>query len=153
LRWSSEFLLSGGVPAGGNYIGLGITNGVFEPTNIGSGIYALKYVYNDPNGCSDSAYSNVVVDVCAGISNPLYAAINVYPNPIQNNLYLDFRQINEEVSISLINVTGELIYSEKVNNNFGDVFVINTDGFAKGLYFLSLNINGEELNYRIVKTQ
>ncbi|MCB0735882.1 MAG: T9SS type A sorting domain-containing protein [Bacteroidetes bacterium] len=45
--------LSSGMPAGGDYMGNGISNGYFHPTMAGNETYT--YVYVDGNGCSDTA--------------------------------------------------------------------------------------------------
>ncbi|MEL6842996.1 MAG: PKD domain-containing protein, partial [Bacteroidota bacterium] len=53
--------LSGGMPLGGNYSGLGVSGGQFDPMSSGVGTSLLTYVYTDANGCSDSASRNVSV--------------------------------------------------------------------------------------------
>ncbi|MBL0105600.1 MAG: T9SS type A sorting domain-containing protein [Bacteroidetes bacterium] len=57
---SSSFLLSGGIPAGGTYNGIGVSNNEFDPT-IGPGSYAIEYSYTDSNGCSSSASNQITV--------------------------------------------------------------------------------------------
>lgn len=150
---AQSFSLSGGVPVGGTYSGLGITNGVFEPAGVGSGIYALKYVYNDPNGCSDSAYSNLVIDVCQGISGTaLKSMINVYPNPVKDELYVNLNSVNESVELNLINTIGEVVKTEVINQGV-NYHLLKTDDLAKGVYFLTMKIKTEVISYRIVKTE
>ena len=150
---AQSFSLSGGVPVGGTYSGLGITNGVFEPAGVGSGIYALKYVYNDPNGCSDSAYSNLVIDVCQGISvTVLKSMINVYPNPVKDELYVNLNSVNESVELNLINTIGEVVKTEVINQGV-NYHLLKTDDLAKGVYFLTMKIKTEVISYRIVKTE
>ena len=50
-----------GSPIGGSYSGLGVANGVFDPS-IGQGNYPIVYQYTDANGCSDTANYNVTVN-------------------------------------------------------------------------------------------
>lgn len=52
--------LTSGTPAGGNYIGNGISGNSFTPSLAGVGTHALGYVVTQ-NGCSDTAYQNVTV--------------------------------------------------------------------------------------------
>lgn len=46
--------LTSGMPIGGVYSGLGVSNGNFDPTNSGAGIIDVVYSYSDVNGCSNS---------------------------------------------------------------------------------------------------
>lgn len=62
---SSGLLSLNGLPAGGTWSGVGISNpvGVFDPTINGAGTFTLTYVYSDPvTGCSDSSTKNVTVN-------------------------------------------------------------------------------------------
>ncbi len=58
------FTLTGGSPAGGSYMGPGVTNNQFDAASVGLGIHALDYTYTDPNtGCSSTA--NATIEVVA----------------------------------------------------------------------------------------
>ena len=57
--------LSGGMPIGGTYSGIGITNGVLDPTVNGVGTMTVTYTY-EINGCSASSFQLVTI----GISTP-----------------------------------------------------------------------------------
>jgi hypothetical protein len=50
-----------GFPAGGSFSGPGITGTDFTPSTAGSGIHTLTYTYTDPNGCVNSASTQVTV--------------------------------------------------------------------------------------------
>lgn len=50
-----------GFPAGGSFSGPGITGTDFTPSTAGSGIHTLTYTYTDPNGCTNSASTQVTV--------------------------------------------------------------------------------------------
>lgn len=64
-----------GIPAGGNWTGIGITdavNGTFDPATAGVGSHAITYTYTDPvTGCTNS-------DVLQAI---------VHPTPVPNFTY------------------------------------------------------------------
>ncbi|MFO8055071.1 MAG: CUB domain-containing protein [Bacteroidales bacterium] len=53
--------LTQGTPAGGNYSGNGVTNGVFDPSSAGAGTTTLYYQYTDQHGCSQSDSTTVTV--------------------------------------------------------------------------------------------
>lgn len=70
VTWSlqdSEFcigdvvILTGGTPSGGQYSGMGVSDGVFDAALVGEGNYTLQYDYESSPGCSGVATANVVV--------------------------------------------------------------------------------------------
>ncbi|MFT6322596.1 MAG: hypothetical protein ACJAWO_000139 [Halieaceae bacterium] len=54
--------LSGGLPLGGTYGGLGISNGFFNPAATGSGFHSVSYSYTDSLGCAATAVETITVD-------------------------------------------------------------------------------------------
>lgn len=65
---SAFFVLSGGVPSGGQYSGNGVNNGDFFPVIAGVGTSIITYTYSDANGCSASATSAIVVNPLPSVS-------------------------------------------------------------------------------------
>ena len=61
------FALTGGIPAGGVYFGMGVISGNFHPALVGAGTHTIGYSTQNANGCRDTAYQTLVV-------NPLPAA-------------------------------------------------------------------------------
>lgn len=57
----SAVLLTGGTPAGGQYNGLGVSGGFFDPAQAGLGSGQIFYKVTDINGCTDSAGVTVSV--------------------------------------------------------------------------------------------
>ncbi|MBK7909423.1 T9SS type A sorting domain-containing protein [Candidatus Pollutiaquabacter sp.] len=57
---ASPVTLTGGSPAGGTYVGTGVSGGQFNPS-VGIGTYSIQYLYTDMNGCTGSASQNVQV--------------------------------------------------------------------------------------------
>ncbi|MBN2747279.1 MAG: T9SS type A sorting domain-containing protein, partial [Bacteroidales bacterium] len=55
------FSLSGGIPVGGNYFGIGVSNNTFNAGIIGVGTHTINYSYTDGNGCSDTAINTISV--------------------------------------------------------------------------------------------
>lgn len=54
--------LSGANPAGGNYQGLGVSNGIFTPALAGVGTHEIEYFFTDANGCSNVCTFTIVVN-------------------------------------------------------------------------------------------
>lgn len=65
--------LSGGSPQGGEYSGITVVNGVFDPSVAGVGIHTLYYSYTDPAGCA------TVTDSADYIVHEEVTAINDFP--------------------------------------------------------------------------
>ena len=52
-----------GIPAGGTFVGPGITGNVFNPATAGvGGPYTISYTYTNANGCTNTATQNVTVN-------------------------------------------------------------------------------------------
>lgn len=65
---SGSFALSGGSPIGGTYSGVGVNNGIFNPSVAGVGTHTITYSLTNANGCSSSATTTVTVDPAATAS-------------------------------------------------------------------------------------
>ncbi|MEQ8563041.1 MAG: GEVED domain-containing protein [Cytophagales bacterium] len=63
-----QITLSGGSPTGGTYSGLGINNGVFDPSISGSGTFNISYSYTDNFGCSNSDVQSITVNSKPAVS-------------------------------------------------------------------------------------
>lgn len=56
-------LLVGGLLAGGNYIGFGVVNGVFDFVVVGFGVYLFIYIYISDEGCVSICIFDVLVNL------------------------------------------------------------------------------------------
>ncbi len=59
---ASPITLTNAFPPGGDFVGNGVTAGIFYPDSAGVGNHLISYVYTSPNGCSNSASQNIHVD-------------------------------------------------------------------------------------------
>jgi hypothetical protein len=95
-------------------------------------------VTNNPFGSSDFYIAKFGTSNCAlGVETPVFKDLNVYPNPVQSQLYID----NEEaMQYELYNVLGKKIQS-------GSLAVhgqLDCSGLSSGMYLLKLqNEKGE----------
>lgn len=62
------FPLTVGRPVGGTYSGTGITNGLFDASAAGLGVFNINYFYVDSNGCSGAALGNIRVNAAPNVS-------------------------------------------------------------------------------------
>ena len=84
--------------------------------------------------CSTSVVIEVFVDTCLTSTIDIKEDINVYPNPAQEEFFINFNSTNF-YDIKLIDILGrELVYRQGVNN-----FVhIKTSEFSQGTYFIRI---------------
>lgn len=79
--------------------------------------------------------------------------IQVYPNPVQNelnlNLYLDSRS---QLEINIYNSGGQLIMKLRRQGDFGsNYFIVSMGGQKSGIYFLEVKTSSRTLNSKFVK--
>ena len=78
--------------------------------------------------------------------------ISIYPNPFNNNITISFNSIvGDNVTIDVLNIKGEKVYSKLVEvNNGQNLVTLNQSGLANGIYLLYLS-NDPNKSYKIVK--
>ena len=59
----------------------------------------------------------------------------LFPNPVSENLNIAFKNINDDQNITITDVTGRTIYSEKVVSNS---IKVNTENYPAGIYFCKI---------------
>ncbi|MFN6037177.1 MAG: T9SS type A sorting domain-containing protein, partial [Bacteroidota bacterium] len=129
--------LSGGIPTGGNYSGIGVASNNFNPST-GAGSYQIIYTYVDSSSsCSSSVSQNLFVDNCLFVDYNLQSEISVYPNPVKNVLFIDNLMLGQSNLIELMDAQGKRIFKEKSEGVSS--FIIDTEGFSNGVYLLKVN--------------
>jgi len=73
---AAAFTLTAGLPAGGTYVGPGVTANQFNPASLAPGSYTIKYGVQQ-NGCSDTASRTITVLALPGTTFPAPAAVCV----------------------------------------------------------------------------
>ncbi len=75
--------------------------------------------------------------------------VNIYPNPVKNELSLDIREpIENYLCISIYSNTGQLVFTKDVAVNFSGKTTIDASQLKKGMYTIKV-ISG--LNYSVDK--
>lgn len=105
INWTTDLLT--GTPSGGTFSGIQVTGTNFNPSLAGSGIFTITYHYTDGNGCTNTATTNITVNLCTGINeNIKNNFIKIYPNPADDNIIIE---IPEKATIEISNIQGQLI--------------------------------------------
>ncbi|MBI3260709.1 MAG: serine hydrolase [Ignavibacteriae bacterium] len=60
-HYSAPIVLQGGNPLGGVYSGIGVKDGIFDPSVSGTGDFTVTYSFTNPNGCVNSDSSIISV--------------------------------------------------------------------------------------------
>ncbi len=76
--------------------------------------------------------------------------INIYPNPIDNNLTIISIIDLNKVSIEIFDINGRLVKSINFSD-FGFERSISVEELSTGIYFFSIITNKETLTKRILK--
>jgi len=72
----------------------------------------------------------------------------VFPNPVQSDLFIKFSDSIETISVSIHNVLGQLVYKNQVKS----MNPINTEAFSKGLYLLTIHTeNQQSITFKLIK--
>ena len=72
----------------------------------------------------------------------------LYPNPVSNEININFPKSIDNADFSLYNVLGNKILQEKITSTSNK---IDVSDLASGLYIASIVSNGKKMNYKIIK--
>src|SRR5690554_2041816 len=99
---------------------------------------------------------------CAGMSEPVEVAmlstqvelkdlnrISVFPNPVNDVLYIQRLPATRNITVSLYNIVGSLLHHEMVQQ--AGTYILNLSSYQAGTYYLRI-VSGEEvLQEKVVK--
>ncbi len=83
----------------------------------------------------------------SGIDDNELANIKIFPNPVNDILYLE--NVSEISQISIYNIVGQKIIT--VNNNGSNNVNINTSEIHQGIYFVAIQNNDNTRTVKIIK--
>ncbi len=133
---SPPFLLQGGLPVNGIFIGNNVNNGIFNPQNAGVGSFPITYLYTAPDGCSDTAMMTLNVAACTGISEENNSlAATIVPNPNDGNFYL--MNLNPNSRFIIQDVLGRIVFSKLLTGTSGKT-LLNVSHLSQGIYYWQL---------------
>jgi len=120
------------------------TTGSFKSTidfDPGSGVHNLTSA-----GTSDIFVHKISQGAIASISETDFAnSILVYPNPANESVTIT--NIPSGSTVSVRDVTGKIIYNSEVEQS---TTIINTENFVNGVYFVTIENNGNTTNVKLV---
>ena len=103
------------------------------------------------NCTSDTAYF-IIEDVNAIHENNIISGLNIFPNPTEGLVVINFKSIeNGNFTISILNVLGEVIFEDKLINFSGFYQKkINLDNFAKSVYLIRIETSVSTINKKLI---
>lgn len=99
--------------------------------------------------CSDT--SNIITITTIGL-NELEASISIYPNPVNDVLYIKTTNIaGDKLSYTVCDLMGRKLTQSIITNTNQ---IVDLSGYAPGMYMLTItNTAGQKLTHRIVKAE
>ncbi len=155
LITDSELTLTGGSPIGGEYFGVGVNGGVFDPAIAGEGTHAITYTYSEGN-CTATATQFITVNLVTNITGFNFEdLVNLYPNPTTGIFVLEIENTDfEDINIQICDLSGRQVYEQRFSNasdNFHNK--INLSSFQNGIYMIKVYNEKVSLVKRIVLAQ
>jgi len=119
----------------------GIINGATSQTYTAT-VDGYYYVIVTENGCSSEASTSIHVIVSnIGIND--HDSLQIYPNPVKNELNIRLNNISEQIEITIINSVGQTVYKTSIQDNG----IINTEFLNRGVYFIKIK-SSEKILYK-----
>lgn len=145
-----------GIPAGGTWSGPGVSGGYFVPSTAGTGTHVLTYSYTDPNGCTNSGTTTIVVSQCVGVNEfSGLGGVSFYPNPNDGLFTIHVASGNiHEMKMEVVDLQGRIIHSEILSGiDAGFSKEINLSGIANGAYYLRISSENNTLTEKLIIQQ
>lgn len=115
------------------------------------GQYTLTVSHKGSLSGGSQNYSLILSGANVILANDEYTIndVTVWPNPAKEVLNVNFAQPLDNALVSLIDMAGRVVYQSKTASGTKN-FIINTGGFAKGVYMLNVNADSKSLSKKVV---
>lgn len=122
-------------------------SGNTDPTHeyLSNGTYTICLIAQNACG-TDSSCVTFDINTVGLLSNDIGDQIKIYPNPTTGMVNIDCRNLSDYL-IEVYQIDGQLVYSEKVNNN-ATISKVELSG-SPGLYIVRITHNGQSNQYRL----
>lgn len=133
--------------------GDGNTSTDVSPTHVYAGLdstYTVTLIAT--NACGSDTITMVITTVDI-IENLETRGLNIYPNPVNENLTLDFGLLmGEDIVINVFDIQGRTLITDQINGESGAYQkVISVTSLTDGIYFVRIATNDEVITKKIVK--
>jgi len=123
----------------------------FKGQDLGeTGKYTLWAQATNSQGCSTR--DSIIISVLGftSLNTQIKHPIALYPNPAYNvfNINIPEDLLQKTIVISIINTQGQIIQHQAITKSNNQLAISNLES---GIYFISLKIGNETLNYKFIK--
>lgn len=136
-----------GAPSGGTYSGTGVSGSNFN-AGTGAGTYTITYDYTDGNGCSNTASAEIVVQDCASIGELALEGIQVYPNPMSEQISIVLPEEYSAARAQLMDANGKIVAAWTLQTGVNSFQI---EGVSAGVYVLEVSANAGINTYKVIK--
>lgn len=116
---------------------------------VGSYTYSVSVTNNSTtSNCITTDVINVTVSTTIDVESLAKKGISIYPNPTDGIIKLEFSNTIENTWIRIINVTGQVVYSEYLENLSG-IKTLDLSELNKGVYIISIENKNTNITQKI----
>ncbi|NOQ28469.1 MAG: T9SS type A sorting domain-containing protein, partial [Bacteroidales bacterium] len=128
-----------------------ISQTILVDSSYGVGSYTFNVLVTDENDCTETDNITITISDVTDISfnDDLEGVIKLYPNPTSGTINIDLTENNEQIEISIFDVTGKILLHKEINSNESS-FAVEISG-ESGVYFIKLSSNLKSKTYKIIK--
>lgn len=95
----------------------------------------------------DTTSSTLSISIILGFEDPNFHKLNIFPNPSNNQITLDFNTVGSRQA-KILSIDGKELDSFSIRTS---TFSINMNDYKTGIYILEVTENEKSNQYRIVK--
>jgi PKD repeat protein len=145
--------------ASANYVwsfGDGSTSTLTSPnhTYATSGSYTVCLLVNgltsNQTPCFDSTCKTITVNAL-GVNDIHINDLEVYPNPVSNQLNINLPDASKVMSLELVDITGRIVLNTDLNNYHAKTYSFNTSHFPNGVYHIKIQTSDGTYISKIIK--
>jgi glucose/arabinose dehydrogenase len=111
-------------------------------TTIGEDVSGELYVGGGSNGI---IYK--ITDATAGVSKFAAEAITMYPNPANNEVFINIKNQGAPAEVTIFDLSGKRLIQQSVNT---DTNRIDTSTLQSGLYLLDVTTSGRKMQQKLI---
>ena len=112
-------------------------------TNLGSGDYLVRTYDSNFNFLCEKEV-NLGAGSRSGETN--LETFTVYPNPAQEELYIDLKEfIGTQGEVAISNIYGQIVHQQTVESVSGDAVRLSLANFVNGVYYVNIKMPNRQL--------
>ena len=146
--YDTAYALTGGSPAGGVYVGTGVTGANFNPAAAGISSVSITYNYVDIIGCENSATASITIEGCASVEEMNTTNFTIYPNPASSTFNISSSEMVNSFELAMFDMTGKKVTSENRLSS-DSIIEFSLVNINTGVYFIKGSINNQNVNLSV----